>query len=459
MIPKFAVVGRVNEGKSSVIATLTENDQIAMSPIPGTTRKSRSFNYVCGDTTILTVFDTPGFQEPERAFAWLQDKAKGPATERPEIVAEFVHQFAGDEDFVDECELLKPILDGAAILYVVDASHPYRSSYEAEFEILRWTGRPRMALINSIRDEDYSQDWKKSLSQHFNLIFDFNAHAARFDRRLALLEALRLLDEKIAPGIDRAIAVFSAEKRDRQRDCAGLIAGFLTQALTYQLISSGKETDQLKGLEQYRAHIRKLEVDLRKDMRKRFHFSTSFEEQVTDGVATEDVFSERTWRVLGLDTKQLVAVAATAGATFGLGIDVALGGSSLLLGATLGALAAAGSTAWWANDTPTLKQYGIEFSGTKTAIGPIKSPNWPWLLLDRCLIYFSALLGRTHAMSGDLDEKSKEGITTKLDKKTRDELGKEFALIRKNRASGKLDELILELIRDIDGPERKLEKN
>ena len=45
-------------------------------------------------------------------------------------------------------ELLTPILEGAGILYVVDAGAPYRENYEAEMEILRWTGRPSMAVIN-----------------------------------------------------------------------------------------------------------------------------------------------------------------------------------------------------------------------------------------------------------------------------------------------------------------------
>lgn len=40
-IPVFAVIGHPNEGKSSVVATLVENDRIRISPVPGETdRKS-----------------------------------------------------------------------------------------------------------------------------------------------------------------------------------------------------------------------------------------------------------------------------------------------------------------------------------------------------------------------------------------------------------------------------------
>ena len=43
-LPTFAVVGRVNRGKSSIIATLAEDDSIAISPLPGTTRVATSYD-------------------------------------------------------------------------------------------------------------------------------------------------------------------------------------------------------------------------------------------------------------------------------------------------------------------------------------------------------------------------------------------------------------------------------
>ena len=43
-VPVFAVVGRVNRGKSSIIATLAEEDSIAISPLPGTTRRATHYD-------------------------------------------------------------------------------------------------------------------------------------------------------------------------------------------------------------------------------------------------------------------------------------------------------------------------------------------------------------------------------------------------------------------------------
>ena len=40
-VPRIACVGRTNEGKTSVVAALTENDQLAIADAPGTTRRTQ----------------------------------------------------------------------------------------------------------------------------------------------------------------------------------------------------------------------------------------------------------------------------------------------------------------------------------------------------------------------------------------------------------------------------------
>ena len=43
MIPKFAVVGHPNKGKSSIVSTLAEDARVAIAPMPGTTVNCRSY--------------------------------------------------------------------------------------------------------------------------------------------------------------------------------------------------------------------------------------------------------------------------------------------------------------------------------------------------------------------------------------------------------------------------------
>ena len=164
--PVFAVVGHPNKGKSSIVATLSQNDAIAIALEPGTTRKHQAYPLAVDGKTLYTLVDTPGFQRPRRVLEWLEAHSVS-ASDRAETVEAFVVQHRQDNGFVDECELLQPLIEGAGIIYVVDGSVPYSTQHEAEMTILRWTGRPSLALINSIGEDDYSDTWARALGQFF----------------------------------------------------------------------------------------------------------------------------------------------------------------------------------------------------------------------------------------------------------------------------------------------------
>src|SRR5690606_1200042 len=64
-IPMFAIVGHPNEGKSSIVATLSQDDSIAISPVPGETTRVQRFDLKAGKETVIEFVDTPGFQNPQ----------------------------------------------------------------------------------------------------------------------------------------------------------------------------------------------------------------------------------------------------------------------------------------------------------------------------------------------------------------------------------------------------------
>ena len=192
--PIFAIVGHPNKGKSSIVATLAEDEFVAISPDPGTTGMARSFRMRINEQVLYELVDTPGFQRPRAILEWLRQHERG-ADARPQVVRDFVAAHAESGRFQNEVELLKPILAGAGVLYVVDGAHPYGPEYEPEMEVLRWTGRPRMALINLIGTGDYVDDWRRALNQYFSIVRVFDAQRADFSKRLELLRAFRELGE------------------------------------------------------------------------------------------------------------------------------------------------------------------------------------------------------------------------------------------------------------------------
>src|SRR5690242_2281694 len=115
--PVFAVVGRANKGKSSIVAALAEDDRIEIGPLPGTTTRCARYPVTIDGETIFVLVDTPGFEDAPRALAWLRAHEVD-ASSRARVVAEFVRAHEGGDEFAEECKLLQPILEGASILYV-----------------------------------------------------------------------------------------------------------------------------------------------------------------------------------------------------------------------------------------------------------------------------------------------------------------------------------------------------
>ena len=140
-VPEFAIVGHPNEGKSSVLSTLSEDDSVRVSHTPGETTECRTFPVVIDGKEIIRFIDTPGFQNPRRTLAWMQEYAGNDE----DMLAEFIRSHRDDPSYHDDCALLTPLADGAGLIFVVDGSRPLRNIDRAEMEILRLTGRPRMA--------------------------------------------------------------------------------------------------------------------------------------------------------------------------------------------------------------------------------------------------------------------------------------------------------------------------
>src|SRR5262249_34012638 len=96
--PRFVVVGRVNKGKSSIVATLAEDDSVRIDPRPGTTTEVREYPVRVDGRTLFTLVDTPGFEDAPRALAWLRQREVS-AANRPSRVEELLSAHEGTGEF------------------------------------------------------------------------------------------------------------------------------------------------------------------------------------------------------------------------------------------------------------------------------------------------------------------------------------------------------------------------
>lgn len=413
-VPAFAVVGRVNMGKSAVLATLLEiddNELIRVSPTPGETTRCQAHRVVFGGRECVRFIDTPGFSQPVEAMREIQ-RLHGDGVPGLDAIRAFIAA-AGDR-FADEKRLLEPLADGAGVLYVVDPARPLRDDFLAEMEILRWTGRPRLALLNrrgDIRGPD-EEAWKTRLGGAFNLTRTFDAHHARYEERLRLLRALLEIEEQHRSALTETIQLVENEWRTRREEAAEALLGFLEEALLLRVSAAFDEKDlalpsrKARGgdalAKRYFNELAALESKCCEALLRihRHHLlQADADPSRYQGI---DLESRETWRKWGLSRAQLIAVSSALGASAGLALDAGTAFFSHGAGTALGALLGGGAAWFKGGSLPHLRvdlRGGLKLGsggGRTLVIGPPRNPNFPWILLDGMLVRYRHILARAH---------------------------------------------------------------
>ncbi|HEY0939787.1 MAG TPA: DUF3482 domain-containing protein [Steroidobacter sp.] len=459
--PTFAIVGHPNKGKSSIVSMLAEDETVAVSPDPGTTRQARGFQMQADGRVLYELVDTPGFQRPRALLEWLQAHERS-ASERPAVVREFVTSHEGDPRFKDECELLRPILAGAGILYVVDGAHPYGAEYEAEMEILRWTGQPRMALINLIGPGDYVEEWRRALNQYFSIVRVFDALRADFGKRLELLRAFRELselDQSWARSLEQAVEILQRDRKARQERAAAEIADLLIEVLSASESApcpEGADQVQLgKELtERLRARIRRREHSARRVVQELYRHRSLRMQSAEFDLLAEDLFSERSFSMFGLSNAQLSMTGAATGALAGGALDAAVGGASLLLGAGVGAIVGGLGAMFGSNRLAKVRLLGAPLGGHRLIVGPISATNLPWVILGRSLLHHRLVAETNHARRESLvlDASASEHLAGTIDAGRRRQMESLFRQIREQSGltPQQRDELVSHIVAAMD---------
>jgi len=397
-VPEFAIVGHPNEGKSSVLSTLAEDDSVRVSSVPGETVVCQTFPVIIDGREIIRFIDTPGFQHPREILRQLQDLRE----ETDDIIVTFRERNRGNPAFGQDVELLLPLTRGAGIIYVVDGSRPVRGVDRAEMEILRLTGLPRMAVLNSKEDETgFLEQWKEEFRRTFNIFRVFNAHRATYAERIALLEALKHIDQDRQAALDTVIRAFKEDWARRNESCAEIIIGMLAECLSAVIVRNlpeGADEGRLleKMREEYEKKIRQIEADAQGQIRSLFKHNIFNYDLSSQSILHEDLFSESTWNFLGLTRNQQIAAAGLGGAGLAAALDAATVGTSFGLFTALGGLAGATWAALGGKGLAKIRVMGIPLGGREVRIGPIKNIQFLYVLLDRSLIYYSQIINWAH---------------------------------------------------------------
>jgi hypothetical protein len=439
--PVFAVVGHPNKGKSSLVATLARDASVAIGPDPGTTIHARRFPMRLGGEVLYALVDTPGFQRARAALDWMKRHERDAAS-RPAVVARFVEAHSGDELFRDECELLRLIVGGAAIIYVVDGASPYGPEYDAEMEILRWTGRPSMAIINPIGGPRFVDEWRAALEQFFRAVRVLDVLEAPFAQQIELLRVFGHLAEDWREPLERATDALVEDRRRQRDDAARVIAELIGAALTHiETKDLARDVDPKPHAatleERYRGRLRQLERQARADVEAIYGYDALERSEPEMELLERDLLAQETWLAFGLTRRDVIAAGAVSGAVAGGVVDAAFLGASFLTGSIIGGVVG-GALGWYSSDKLTdVKVLHQPLGGQRLRCGPTKNVQFPFVLLGRARLHHALVAARTHARrdalivaenvsaSGTLDDTVKRELAAAFDRLRRCEPGTE----------------------------------
>jgi GTPase Era involved in 16S rRNA processing len=472
-IPLLAIMGHPNAGKSSVVATLTENDRIAIDKRAGTTTTSNEYPVIIDGRTVMVFIDTPGFQNPSDILEWFQAHP-----EQRDLAAAFLAAHGHDPLFSHDCALLRPVADGASIILVVDGSKRIKEKDRTEMELLRLSGRPRMAILNNLTNiTKHMPAWQDALNKSFNSVREFNAHRATYAERIALLNALKSIDQRWEPMLDETVRAFERDWARRIEQSAATITHLLRDTLVYKTTrvvkvgDLGSDTErqaiQQQLTEAFQNGLRKLEKQAQQQIRA--HFRHHVWDVPPDSLLSKDLFSAEVGQALGLTQRQLALAGAAAGAATGGVLDLSLGGLSFGTGALIGgvvggALGVLGGAALAKIDIH--RTFGVE----RFTIGPVTNPSFAFVLLDRIILYCARAMNWSHGRQAadeaapdkvpDRALKRKRGFAEGLPSDDQRRLAKFFAAARRGKESPyeeRAREIVINILRDlsrkdVDGP-------
>jgi hypothetical protein len=222
----LALLSHTNAGKTTLARTLLREDIGAVADRAHVTEVAESFllmRSAAGDE--LWLWDTPGFGDSVRLLKRLQGRGHPLGW----FLSQVWDRYA-EKPFWCSQQALRAARDSAdLLLYVVDATqHPDSAGYlEAELQILDWTARPALVLVNQLgtdgdaeRDTRILEQWAATMERLAPgrvRVLSFDAFARCWLQEHVLLDAIAgRLPAGQAAGVARVAAAW------RERDLAVL---------------------------------------------------------------------------------------------------------------------------------------------------------------------------------------------------------------------------------------------
>ena len=353
-----AVVGPTNEGKTSLLRTLTNDPDFGcVNAFTGTTVRAEIQKvFYRGIAEILQLIDTPGFQTSSEIMERVWESPEVEARRGEYGLAEILGAIPlDDEDFRHDLRAWREIERSDVVIFVANvAENPNKSLLKNTLTLLQHIGKPTLVAYNNLGDaerptstgspvrENFQREWDETLSRNsFFLVQRYDAHRRSFQDEVALFEKLVALtrDELTQRVLRLEIQERRARELRRLGNSRTIVAEMLLDVAAFQQEETGVE------LADWKERQKEIERTLRETVLQREHEAQSalletwgfkFGALDREALVVDDDSQERD-DVFGDDVKKSGAVGAGVGAAIGGIVDVASAGLTFGTGLTIGA--------------------------------------------------------------------------------------------------------------------------
>lgn len=365
-----AIVGPTNEGKTSILRTLTNDPDFGhVNAYTGTTVRAEIQKvFYRGIVEILQLIDTPGFQTSseimERVLESLTVAARGGEFGLADIIAAIP---LDDEDFRHDLRAWREIERCDVVVFVANvAEDPRKSLLKNSLGLLQRIGKPTLVAFNNVgrseaeREssdgarlprENFRAEWDETLRRNsFFLVQQYDAHRRSFQDEISLFEKLVALARD--PLTQRALRLEIAERKAREQrrlnESRTILAEMLLDAAAYREIETDVEADECEQ------RLARMEAKLRENALRREHKA---QKELLDAWGFRIGVLDRETLAIDEETKEkddLFDREVKKSGAFGAGLGAAIGaiadvasagltfGTGLALGAFLGGLLGGG---------------------------------------------------------------------------------------------------------------------
>ena len=418
----FAVIGKPNNGKSSIISALTFDDRIEIADEIGTTKKSTKYSYKYNDEDVCSYFDTPGFENAEHIWSYIE-KQKETVSSINQILENYIKEYRNDSSTIKDREILKAIVQSDFLVFVVNISDEFNLDVIGyELEIFKELKKRIVILFNQVdKDKDYSSQWKNKLEE-YNLV---NIHKidplnSQHSNIIKILTSLYSIDSEIyhKQQLDNVIRAYTSHYIHNLKKSSELISEYLREVLQTEVNTTRKDFESGKGYELIQKEINKKEKDIQKKLSNLWGY---YEVKVED---KRENYDHEINKTISLSKKEKTVASSIIGASVvGTITGVLSGGLGAPAGALLGGVG--GAIVGYFSDGKLYEINLLEKKDVKIEVSK-KDIDLSIILITRILEFIKTVINHGHANRNTLN-------ISKIEKRnfTKDEI-KSIAKIHKS---------------------------